>query len=346
KAAFITSTIFHGFMRPILMPIRSRSTPPSGRTLRQQKNRVLAVDCDNDTERTHWKEVGAEYCISIFTWAVAHSDETLLGQHWPMYTPFLLVLLDDPEIKYKAYGLAATRMFLDKCPDIVLRDQGVGGILSQAIEPTLALLPPLTPPDESARILDLAYTTMLQLAQIDSQPDSNASSRFLVKLLRDGVFAGYQQASKYPKVTEILLKHIATIVEELSLAASPYLEDILAIYSEILTDPFVARLPLCILAAVKALQVTLRNCWPCFLHGGHCDQVITDLSVCWLSVHDEEFHISQLHIHQVLLDEMISAAQLMSTILGISGHDLATRISRVQARCQVLDRLFPKERIA
>ncbi|ROT41779.1 hypothetical protein SODALDRAFT_255695, partial [Sodiomyces alkalinus F11] len=218
KADFITSVISQGFLGPIF------AKASSGTTWRGRKRRWEAtVDYATDTKRDPWMEFGAEYCISIFTWAVAHSDAVLLGQHWPMYIPFLLALLDDAEVKHKAHGLAATRMFLGKCPPAILRNQGVGEILSQAIQPTLAFLPPLIPPDESARLLDLAYSAILQLAQIDWQPDVNARNRFLVKLLRDEFFAGYQHASQYHEVTEVLTRHSATIVEELGLAASPHL---------------------------------------------------------------------------------------------------------------------------
>lgn len=127
-------------------------------------------------------------------------------------------------MKYKVHGLAATRMFFSRCPAIVLRDRGVGWILSRAIQPILAFFPPLTTPDESARILDSAYGTMLQLAKVYGHTDADARNSFLAELLRNGVFAGHQHASKYPKVTEILIRHSGTIVEELRLAASPHLK--------------------------------------------------------------------------------------------------------------------------
>lgn len=68
-----------------------------------------------------------------------------------------------------------------------------------------------------------------------------------------------------------------------------------------------------------------------------------DLVVCWLSVHCEDDSTIQPHIRQEILEEIIAATQILSTILRASGRDLATRTSRVQGRCSVLDHLIRKE---
>lgn len=83
KADFITSAILQDFMRPISMPTGLGSTTSNQRAMHHQRHTGLAFNSAKGTERAHWKALGAEYCISIFLWAMAHSDVSFTNFLFP-----------------------------------------------------------------------------------------------------------------------------------------------------------------------------------------------------------------------------------------------------------------------
>lgn len=58
--------------------------------------------------------------------------------------------------------------------------------------------------------------------------------------------------------------------------------------SAILTDPFGPSAPETLLAAVKALQAVLTNCWPRIPDSPWQDEIINALVLCWLHVLEQE----------------------------------------------------------
>lgn len=53
-----------------------------------------------------------------------------------------------------------------------------------------------------------------------------------------------------------------------------------------MTDPFAVAHPPAILAASKALNTTLANCWPRISETQHAGQVMRMIILCWLNLHD------------------------------------------------------------
>jgi hypothetical protein len=140
--------------------------------------------------------------------------------------PVLLAFLDNGETQYRVHGLEIVRVFLSKCPGSRLRDTGVGDILAESILPTFNFLPSLTPEDESVRLLEAAFPAIVQLARsrFTRAEDIPAKRVLLGKLLRDGVFTGYGHANQYVHVVEVLARQSVHVVDELGLAATPFLK--------------------------------------------------------------------------------------------------------------------------
>jgi hypothetical protein len=148
----------------------------------------------------------------------------LIKAHWPLFTPPLLTITEDTSAVYRAQGLSILEIFVDKCPDEVLQLTGLGGIIEDAVFPTLMFLPTLTPEDECLPLLHTAYRVLIRLAQKTQSQNEEKRLRSLDRLIRGGIIAGYHHASQYPRVVEVLMVYTAAIVNNLGLAAAKHLE--------------------------------------------------------------------------------------------------------------------------
>lgn len=108
----------------------------------------------------------------------------------------------------------------------MLRDTGLGDLLQQSFFPILSFLPSLTPEDQSLQLLTSAYPAIIELgrAQFDREQDEPERRHLLGKLLRDGIFLGYWHASQNERIVEILMKSCRVVVQNIGLAATPYLK--------------------------------------------------------------------------------------------------------------------------
>ena len=57
--------------------------------------------------------------------------------------------------------------------------------------------------------------------------------------------------------------------------------------SQILTDPFSPLHPSLLLAAAKATQATVANCWPRMTESIHRIELVKALTLCWTTVNGE-----------------------------------------------------------
>ena len=127
----------------------------------------------------------------------------------------LLALVEDDETAIRHSGLQLLASFLDRCPQSVLQDTGIGSVFEDAVFPTLLFLPTLTPEDESVRLLHTAYGVLILLARTDPDMSNLTRRRRLDRLLRSGVFTGYHHASEHVRIVEVLMMHTAAIIKAL-----------------------------------------------------------------------------------------------------------------------------------
>ncbi|KAK0388726.1 hypothetical protein NLU13_4969 [Sarocladium strictum] len=279
-AHLIVDTILQGHLRPIFSQATKKVTS-SGRPKIYQEEGIGADRAR--WEEPEWKKRAAT-AVSTFAWAVEASESDTIKSNWPLFTPVLLALLEDRETSVRKSGLKILINFLPKCPGTVLIDTGIGTVFQEAVFPTLLYLPSLTPEAESVALLRPAYEALLILAKMEHEPQAESRRKQLDKLLRDGVFAAYHHASDYIHIVEVLMDATAEIINALSIYSAKHLQSITSIISSVMTDPFAAAHGPAILAACKALNSCVRECWPRMTEE-RSDEVMRIIIMCWLNIH-------------------------------------------------------------
>jgi hypothetical protein len=153
----------------------------------------------------------------------------LIAKHWPLFIPVLLTLVDEPMTQIRRLGLLILTDFLVKFPDRTLHDTGLAQVFEDAIFPTLAFLPSLTPEAESLQLLDPAYAALINLAR--KQPSvgkdgipGGPKNALLDKVLREGVFMGYFHAKEHVKIVEVLCRQAVFVLNEMGVHAVKHLK--------------------------------------------------------------------------------------------------------------------------
>jgi hypothetical protein len=237
-----------------------------------------------------------------------------MKDHWSLYIPPLLTLLDDTSTYIRIRGLSITSLFLPKLPSKILIQSGLDSVFEEAIMPSLSWLPNLTPLGESLEILPAAYTALHALCDarypLPSSPQAAPSLKlisvsnekqketeqekldesrkdrlqFLDRVMRQGIFSSYAHSSTNPDIVEIFIQQMSILVAKMAIYSVKHLKDIIPILSAVMTDPFAATHERLLLEAVKALQVTILNTWPRMSEQGHRNEIIKSLVVCWKTV--------------------------------------------------------------
>ncbi|KAF9774208.1 hypothetical protein IL306_007824 [Fusarium sp. DS 682] len=145
------------------------------------------------------------------------STTSLVQQHWPLFLPVLLALVENESIDVKVRGLRTTRDFIIKCPSQVLQNTGIGRVFADVTFPLLLYLPSVTPEDQSTTILIPAYDVLIKLAESTGSTNSIERRRFYDKILRDGVLAGYFHASQHTRIVQVLLQKTTAVINGLGI---------------------------------------------------------------------------------------------------------------------------------
>lgn len=125
-------------------------------------------------------------------------------------------------------------------------------------------------------------------------------------------------------------------------------QDLIPMLSSITTDPFAPASPTTLLAAIKALQAVLANCWPRIPGSPWQDEIINDLVLCWLHL-DEHNRPGDAEIYNTIEQELITSARALAAVLKTGSGpgnsegaiDLASHVAPLLAKEPRLARLFP-----
>lgn len=183
--------------------------------------------------------------MTLFEWSVSQSDAALLQEHWPLYTPVLLTLLDEPQpTSLKLRALSIFRRFWRVCPDGLLSRTGLAEVFEQAVFPTVLNLPSLTPEAESCDLLAAAYPALLDMAGLEN-PDnrtdaaegggadvgfsestgfSEAQRKLLDKIVREGIMVGYHHAKQHVRLVNLLCQTLCRLVSGMGILSVKYLK--------------------------------------------------------------------------------------------------------------------------
>jgi len=97
--------------------------------------------------------------------------------------------------------------------------------------PTLLYLPNLTPVEESLVLLPAAYSALGVLCDVRFDGGEKVNERFsaLDRVMRQGVFMGYNHASEHPAIMQVLLEQMKILVEKMGLHAVKHLKVLLLV---------------------------------------------------------------------------------------------------------------------
>ncbi|OAA68345.1 hypothetical protein SPI_00540 [Niveomyces insectorum RCEF 264] len=373
QLAWIADFVLGRYLRPLFARSRPATVTASGRRAAYAGNNSSNQRdvADRETRATKpWKYDDLR-AVSVFAWAVKESDELLVRNHWPMFTPVLLTLIDDPDTAVRARGLVLLRAFIDKVPDYrnILHNTGLESVLADAVFPTLLFLPRLTPEKESLQLLEPAYAALLSLAAaaaaapVPLSAASSAGSRrgedatrglhhlppkpaadLLDKILRDGIYAGYFHASEHIRIVELLVRQAGRVIETMGgVYAVKHLKDLIPMYASIMTDPFAMRYKPAVVAATDALQTTMVNCWPRMADTPWQEEIIKMLMLCWLNVqedHGGEERRREKEDNKDLSARLVRAADTLLAIMRAADVNVAAKIGPLIAKEPRLADLF------
>ncbi|KAJ2905476.1 uncharacterized protein MKZ38_005352 [Zalerion maritima] len=291
RKTLIAETILEDFIRPLFAKSKPEAITISGRKTGYKNTERKSAGADDSPETKPWKYT-APYSITVFKWAVEKSDEQIISENWPLYIPVLVTLAEDPDTTIRARGLKILLEFLSKFPNKSLAETGLGQVFTDAVMPTLSYLPGLTPADESVQLLKPAYSNLVVLSR-KLYPEARYSAEkgcYLDRVLRDGVFTGYDHSKEHVKVAEVLVNASMEIVEEMGIYSIKHLkilQYLFNMYSPILDDPFSTSHPSSLIAATKAVQIVLRNCWPRMDQKHYQDEIVKMLTLSWINILDD-----------------------------------------------------------
>ncbi|KAK3182059.1 hypothetical protein K4F52_006624 [Lecanicillium sp. MT-2017a] len=307
---FIVGPVLQSYLRPIF-------SKGSGNTSVTAEGRPAAFrepaqNAPRPPAEAAWKEAGPQV-VSIFQSAVTSANEATLAKNWPLFIPVLVTLCEDNETRFRLRGLHILNTFLQKCPMDVIRSSGVDAVFQEAVFPTLLFMPNVTPEEESVQLLRAAYKVLLSLALIDSDVDAKKRLALLDKVLREGVLTGYFHAAQHIHIVQVIFESAADVIDGLQIAAVKHLQKLLNLFSSVMTDAFALAYPPAVLAAAKALNTTILNCWPRLAGTSHAEQIVHITSIAWTNLqnHKADEHQSEL---SSLAKELSRTSELLAAL--------------------------------
>jgi hypothetical protein len=193
----------------------------------------------------------------------------------------------------------------------------LSSVFDDALTPCLLSLPTITPEDEALRLLGVAYPALLLTLKtryhIDrdtkvrqtatKQDDRKAYINRIIILLRDNVISSFHHVSSYstasaneeisslasfpyPRLSTFLLDQLTTLIQELGIHTTKYLQEIVPVVYSTLSNPFgTAFVPL-LLAGIATTQAVILNAHPRIWR--YRGDLLTSISQCWINVSREK----------------------------------------------------------
>ncbi|KAI1443638.1 hypothetical protein F5Y02DRAFT_196773 [Annulohypoxylon stygium] len=357
--SLIVEEILITFVRPLFSKSRSAAVTASGRKAEfVEPSRYDTLDRETP-ETKPWK-YAHRYAVTVFFWAVEHSDAALLQTHWPSFTPALLTLLDESHSSLKIRALQIFRSFWSRCPPNLMQNTGLATVFEDAVFPAVLFLPSLTPEDESLEILGAAYPALIEMAGLtytkhgpeagpvlsgsEKQQITESQRKLLDKIVREGVMVGYHHAKEHVRLVGLFYKVLVCIINGMGILAVKHLKDLVPMVSEVMTDPFGTKHPPTLTSATQLLQAILRNCWPRVPH--YCNEIAKILMLCWLNIEDEDSFPDGSPVANDLKAGLTQTADMLAAVMKASQVDLQDRVGVLIEKEPQLRNLFKDRTVA
>ncbi|KAL3474006.1 hypothetical protein BJX99DRAFT_248584 [Aspergillus californicus] len=275
-----------------------------------------------DPETKPWKTQDV-YITTAFSWAIQQyqpTDGKQLEAHFPLLVPPILTLIDDDSLPYKRIGCLLLSRFLipiRECKSDILRRTNLSSVFEDAIRPLFHSLPTITPEEDSIALFSAAYPALRSLLQINYRPLSSLTIQtpsvtpnikdevtFIsttTKTLRDHLIAAFHHISStnitalqtstsasfpHPRLSSLLLTQIATTCTDLGIHTTKYLQDIIPLLYNTLSNPFTTTHPPLLLSATSATRAVILNAYPRLWRWR--GEFLGAICWCWIHVLEDE----------------------------------------------------------
>ncbi|KAI4211586.1 MAG: hypothetical protein LQ351_005627 [Letrouitia transgressa] len=173
---------------------------------------------DVDAGNKPWK-YRSPHIVTVFRWVLEQIDAPLVESNWPLIIPPILTLLDDASVESKIRGCESLLSLLKKTHASLLERTGLGEVFHNALLPLLLYLPTLTPEEESLPLLEVVYTSLIELARARHPADGQRHLRLkmLDQVFRYGILQGYSHAGEHVKIAELLIQKTTSMVHEMGI---------------------------------------------------------------------------------------------------------------------------------
>ncbi|KAM0285850.1 hypothetical protein ACHAO9_008442 [Fusarium lateritium] len=111
-----------------------------------------------------------------------------------------------------------------------------------------------------------------------------------------------------------------------------------------MTDPFAVSYPPTLIAATQALDAVIANAWPRIQEGGHMENIVRSISLCWLSVSEEiEHHVAEVPEHDIkgLSWQLKHTAEILEALWVQNAPKRPAKLDEVLEQEPRLAKLFP-----
>ncbi|KAB8239211.1 Tti2 family protein [Aspergillus alliaceus] len=240
------------------------------------------------------------------------TDSTHLETHFSLLVPPILALIDDDTTTFKTKGCnllsyLLTPITTSKSP--ILHRTNLSSVFEDAIKQCLLSLPTITPEDDAISLLGEAYPALftLQTTSYHNAPSPQASKQLyisrLTNTLRENLIPSFHHISStnttssssfasfpYPRLSSLLLDNMIPIIQGLGIHSTKYLQDLVPLLHDTLSNPFGPAHPPLLFSAVAVLRVVILNAHPRVWRWR--GEVLGAVCLCWLHAVQEEKEIA------------------------------------------------------
>ncbi|KAL9044302.1 MAG: hypothetical protein Q9214_002552 [Letrouitia sp. 1 TL-2023] len=266
---------------------------------------------DVDAGNKLWK-YRSPHIVTVFKWVLEQIDGPLVESNWPLIIPPILTLLDDASVECKIRGCESLLSLLKKTHSSLLERTGLGEVFHNALLPLLLYLPTLTPEEESLPLLEVVYTTLIELARARHPADGQRHLRLktLDQVFRYGILQGYSHAGEHVKIANLLLHKTTSMVHEMGIHFVKHLNRVLPILSSVLVAPLGTAYPPLLMTAVQTIQVIVLYAWPRVPF--HKADILESLVICWHKIDEEKGRSRELENVRQRIEETVSLLAAIS----------------------------------
>ena len=245
---------------------------------------------EESRQRRPWKREENVFCLQLLKWIfhTLKADPKRVSNDWALLVPPMLILIDDTNAKFKTLGCWLLTELMGPTPYQMLENTGLGDVFQEALTPCLSFLPPLTPEQDSCKILDAAYRAMFALAntRYPRAEKSLERERMLLQIFHNNLVYsfGHFDINEYPRLMITYLTLVQLFIEQLGFGAIAILSYLVTVTTSVLiTSSNNGTLGL-LRQGARTHQAICQHTWPRAWRWRN--EIMKGVCIAWLSLVD------------------------------------------------------------